>query len=420
MAATSLSAPRHSKGHLLRIVGVGFGVAVGIGGTVGSGILRTPGDVAAHLRSPWLIVAVWLIGGVYAFCGTLSVTELATMIRREGGWYVYSRVAFGEYGGFLVGCCDWMMQTVAIAYLAVAFGEFAAGLQPALAPHSKLVAIGCVGVLTVLNFVGLRAGSRTQELTSLIKALALIAFVVACFVVTPKVRALPMSSLPTSSGSIVLAVVIALQSVIVTYDGWYSAIYFMEEDKNPAKNLPRSAIASIVACIAIFVLVNVALLHVLPMAQLATSQVPAADAATLVFGGYGRQIILVISLITVVGTINALLLIVPRILFAMSRDGLLPQKMASVNSGGTPAGALVVSVLLILGLILSGSFETLVAIASVLFVAVYMSGFGAQLKLRVQQPNLPRPFKMWGVSLDALWSTGGVRRLLGWSYDRRP
>lgn len=404
MAATSTSTPGNSKGHLLRIVGVGFGVAVGIGGTVGSGILRTPGEVAAHLRSPWLIIVVWVFGGVYAFCATLSVTELATMIPREGGWYVYSRAAFGEYGGFLVGCCDCMMQTVAIAYLAVAFGEFAAGLQPALAPHIKLVAIGCVGGLTLLNFLGLRTGSRTQELTSLIKALALIAFVAACFVASPKVSALPISILPTSSGSIVLAVVIALQSVIVTYDGWYSAIYFMEEDTDPARNLPRSAIASIVACIAIFVLVNVALLHVLPITQLATSQVPAADAATLVFGAHGRQIILVVSLVTVVGTINALLLIVPRILFAMSRDGLLPQKMASVNSGGTPAGALIVSVLIILGLILSGSFETLIAIASVLFVAVYISGFGALLKLRVQQPNLPRPFKMWGYP----WTLYGV------------
>src|SRR5215831_12294627 len=137
MATETVSPPRHSKGHLLRIVGVG------------SGILRTPGEIAAQLRSPWLILAVWALGGVYAFWATVAVSELATMLPREGGWYVYSREAFGEYAGFLMGSCDWIMQTVAIAYLAVAFGEFAGGLQPRLGPHLKLTAVACVVALTL-------------------------------------------------------------------------------------------------------------------------------------------------------------------------------------------------------------------------------------------------------------------------------
>ena len=388
-------------------MGVGFGLAVGIGGTIGAGILRTPGQVAAQLRSPWLVIAVWVLGGIYAFFCTASVTELATMLPQEGGWYVYSRKAFGEYAGFVVGCCDWMMQTTAIAYLAVAFGEFAAGLQPGLGPYIKLVAVAAVGILTLLNWLGLRAGSRAQEFTSLVKALALIAFVVACFVVSPRSGASDPSafiSFPVSSGNILLAVVVALQGVIVTYDGWYGAIYFMEEDRNPSRNLPRSAIGGIVACIAVFLLVNAALLHVLPMPQLAASQVPAADAAMLVFGSHGKQIILIISLVTVVSTINALLLISPRILFAMGRDGLLPRRMASVNSGGTPSVALLIGTLVVIALVLSGSFETLIAIASFLFVAVYISGFVALFKLRARRPELARPFKVWGYP----WTTLGV------------
>ena len=93
-------------------MGMGFGIAVGIGATVGSGILRTPGEVAAQLRSAWLVLAVWTLGGAYAFFGTACVTELATMLPQEGGWYVYARKAFGEYAGFVVGCFDWRMQTV--------------------------------------------------------------------------------------------------------------------------------------------------------------------------------------------------------------------------------------------------------------------------------------------------------------------
>jgi APA family basic amino acid/polyamine antiporter len=326
------------------------------------------------------------------------------MLPQEGGWYVYSRKAFGAYAGFLVGCSDWMMQSVAIAYLAVAFGEFAAGLQSRLEPHIKLLAIAVVAVLTFLNWLGLRAGSRAQEVTSLIKALALIGFVVACFALAPGGGASPGFSPLAPRGGILLALVVALQAVIVTYDGWYSAIYFMEEDQDPARNLPRSAMGGALASIAIFLLVNAALLYTLPMAHLAASQVPAADAAMLIFGGHGKQIILVISLITVVSTINALLLITPRILFAMGRDGLLPRSMASVNSGGTPSRALLIGALVSIGLVLSGTFDTLIAIASFLFVAVYISGFAALFSLRARQPALPRPFKVWGYP----WTTLGV------------
>ncbi len=387
-------------------MGVGFGVAVGIGSTVGSGILRTPGEVAAQMHRAWLVLAVWAAGGVYAFFSTLSVTELGTMLPQEGGWYVYSRQAFGEYVGFVVGGCDWMMQAVPIAYLAVAFGEFAAGLEPGLGPHVKLIAVASVVILTLLNWLGLRAGSRAQELTSLVKALALIAFVAACFAVSPRSGVTDSSaiSFPASPGNVLLGMVVALQAVIVTYDGWYSAIYFMEEDQDPARNLPRSAIGGALACIAIFLLVNLALLHVLPMAQLAASRAPAADAAMAVFGKGGKQIILVISLVTVVSTINACLLVSSRILFALSRDGLLPRWMASVNSGGTPSGALLVGALISVALVLSGSFETLIAIASVLNVAVYMSGFVALFVLRARQPELRRPFKVWGYP----WTTFGV------------
>ena len=404
MGTKTTSHPTQPRGHLLRIVGVGFGIAVSIGGTIGTGILRTPGEVAAQLRTPLLILAVWVLGGIYAFYSTLAVSELATMMPREGGWYVYSCEAFGEYAGFLTGGCDWIMQTVSVAYLAVAFGEFSAGLLPALGAHQKLVAVASVLILTLLNCIGLRAGSRAQEITSLIKAVALIAFVTACFLLSPKATTFPASALSSAHSGILVALVIAFQAVIVTYDGWYSAIYFMEEDKDPVRNLPRSAIGGILACIAIFVLVNAALLHVLPMGTLAASQVPAADAATRIVGSGGGRFILIISLVSVVSTINALLMITPRILFAMSRDGLLPQWMTLVNSGGTPARALVVCALVAIGLVLSGSFDTLIAIASFLFVTIYISGFLALIRLRVKRPGLARPFQVWGYP----WTVLGV------------
>ena len=182
-----------SKGHLLRILGVGFGVAVIVGNTIGSGILLTPGEIAAHLRNPWLIFAAWSAGGVFAFFCTQSVAELGTMLPQAGGWFVYARRAFGEYGGFLVGCCDWMVQSAAIAYLAAAFGEFAADFTPALQGHTKATAVACLLALMLLNWMGLRTGSRVQEIAGLTKALALVAFVVVCFLASPELfRAPPL------------------------------------------------------------------------------------------------------------------------------------------------------------------------------------------------------------------------------------
>jgi len=397
LVAAPASVSRGTKGHLLRILGVGFGIAVIVGDTIASGILRTPGEVAAHLGNFGSIIAVWMIGGVYAFLGTLAVTELGTLLPKAGGWYVYSRRAFGEYGGFLVGCSDWVMQIVANAYLAVAFGEFIAELQPALRGHIKLIGVAVLCCLALLNWLGLRTGSRTQELTSLAKALALVGFVVACFALSNRGSSnITPANFPVASHGFLFAIVVALQAVIVTYDGWYAAIYFTEEDRNPARNLPRSSIGGVVACIAIFVLVNLALLHVLPMRTLASSQTPVADAALAIFGNRGKDVICLISLITALSTINATLLIAPRILFAMSRDGLMPRWTTSVNRGGTPTAALFLGTAVAVGLVLSGSFETLIAMASFLFVAVYISGFAALFVLRVREPQLPRPFKMWG------------------------
>ncbi len=392
---------------MLRILGVAFGVAVVVGNTVGVGILRTPGEIAARLQSSGLVIGIWVLGGLYAFFCTLSVTELGTMLPQAGGWYVYSRRAFGDYAGFLVGCCDWIVQASSLAYIAVALGEFAVELQPALRGNVKLVAIAALTILALLNWVGLRSGSRAQQLTSLAKVLALVGFVVACFAISPRGEAVAVSgpvAFALPRGGLFLAVLIAFQPIIVTYDGWYGAIYFMEEDEDPGRNLPRSSIIGVLACIAVYLLVNAALLHVLPVDRLAATQFPAADAASAIFGGRGKQVILIVSLLSAIGGLNAIMLMMPRILFGMSRDGLLPRGVASVNQGGTPTVALLLSTLVGSALILSGSFEKLVAIAAVLFVVVYLSGFCALFVLRVREPNLPRPFKVWGYP----WTNLGV------------
>jgi APA family basic amino acid/polyamine antiporter len=351
------------KGKLLHILGVTFGIAVTIGGMIGLGILRTPGTVAAQLGSVWLILVIWVLGGAYAVLGTVSVAELSTSVPQAGGWYVYARRAFGDYGGFVVGWSDWLSNSATIAFVAITLGEYLTALVPALSGGVKVIALTALLLLGLLNWVGLRSGSRFQEVTSFVKAFAFLILVIACFTYGGR-YALPgteQAALNPPSGMLALfvAVMLALQSVIFAYDGWYSAIYFAEENRDPSRNLPRAMIIGVVYVMAIYLLVNLALFYVLPLPQLAASTLPAGAAAQAVFGERGSQIITLLAFITLPGTINVCLMITPRILFAMSRDGLFSSQLATVNRGGTPVGALLLTVIAALLLIVTGTFEIL-------------------------------------------------------------
>jgi len=400
--AAYISDAGRRSGRLLRILGVGFGIAVGVGATIGGGILRTPGEVAGFIGTAGLTSAIWLVGGVYTLLCSSAVSELATMLPRAGGWYVYTEQAFGKRLGFVVGCCDWMNQTVGLALLSVALGEFAAELHPALSPYTTAIAVTGLAALFLLNLIGLRSGSRTQALTSMVKALALIALVIGSFSASSSAgQSSGATHLPTHSPGLLLGWLLAFQAVMVTYDAWYTPMYFAEEDQNPTKNLPRSLVATVLSCSAIYLLINVALIHVLGMERLRLAKVPGAEASLAIFGTYGRQIFLLISIITVISSNNATLLTAPRVLYGMARDRLLPHRLTSVNQGGTPAWALFLCLIVSTALIFSGTFETLIAIDSVVIGAIYVSGFASLLALRRRKPNLPRPYRTWWYP----WST---------------
>jgi APA family basic amino acid/polyamine antiporter len=206
--------------------------------------------------------------------------------------------------------------------------------------------------------------------------------------------------------SLIAAIVIALQSVIYTYDGWYSAIYFSEESKDRT-SIPRSMVAAILLVTVIYVLVNAALLYALPIEKLASSTLPVADLANQIFGVYGDKIVTVLAVITLLSLLNANLLTGPRIIFAMSRDGLFTDSVADVNTGGTPSTALLLTVGLSIPVILTGSFETILAVTAFLFIVLYVSGFLAVIVLRWKEPDLERPYRAIGHP----WTTGVV--LLG-------
>jgi APA family basic amino acid/polyamine antiporter len=198
------------------------------------------------------------------------------------------------------------------------------------------------------------------------------------------------------TGSWIAPVIFSLQAIFYTYDGWHTAAYFSEEDRDPSKNLPKSMIGGVLVIIAIYLLCNLAILHVLPMDRLAQSKLAAADAITLIFGEGSGKIVTLFLMISILGIVNAQLLFNPRVLYSMSRDGLFLKSGVTVNQGGTPAVAMLITSAVAITLILIGkdATEKLSDIATFFFVLGYTSGFASLLALRKKEPDLPRPWKV--------------------------
>ena len=401
---------------MLRVLGVAFGLAVIVGNTIGAGIFRVPGSIAQQLPSAGPFLLVWLAAGVYAFFGAIALAELGTMLPRSGGQYVFSRYALGEYAGFIVGWSDWISTCGTTAAVALVIGTFSGALFPALDGKGPAIAAGVAIFFALLQWRGVIWGSNVQNFTSLIKALAFVLLVVAAFVFGGG-GALTNSELPpnTTVAVTISAVILSLQAAIYTYDGWSGVIYFSEEVKNPARDIPRALFAGVLTIAAIYLLVNIALLYVLPMSQIAGKEFAAGEAANVIFGTHGDTIFRTLVIASMLSGINAYHLMASRVLFAMSRDGLFTEKAATVNEGGTPTIALFLSALVAVLFILFGRrFEVVITVLAFFFVANYVLSFISLFVLRWREPERPRPFRAWGYPVTpALALIGSILFLAG-------
>ena len=412
-ATASETVARHGRGRLLQVLGVAFGVAVIVGNTIGSGILRTPGTVAGLLPNEWLFILAWVAGGLYALLGTISLAELGVLVPRSGGQYVFARKAFGPYSGVIVGWSDWVSSVAAWAAAAILVGDYAVALIPSLATSSLAVGIAVVVLFTVLQYRGVKWGDVVQQGTTLLKALAFTALIVACFVITPPA---PIAAPAGGTGPAIGfgTVVLAMQAVIYTYDGWNGLLYFSEEVRDPGREIPKAMFAGVGAIIAIYVLVNIAFVHVLGMSTLAKSDFAAGAAAQALFGARGDTILRILVVIGLFSGINAYSLFCPRILYAMGRDGLFPEWGTTVNEGGTPTYTLLLSGALAIGFLLTGTFNSVIAVAAFFFVLNYVFSFAAVFKLRRTMADAPRPYKAWGYPFTTGFSLlGGIAFLIG-------
>jgi APA family basic amino acid/polyamine antiporter len=412
-----------SSGGLLKVLGVWFGVAAAVGNAIAAGIVRAPGDIAAWLPSAPLFIGVWVVGGLYALVSASSMAELGAAIPRSGGQYNFSRRALGDYPGFIVGWSDWLSSCGTSAAVSIVIGEYSGALLPALAGHGRAIAVSVMILFFLLQYNGVRWGSSVQLATAAIKSVAFVVLVGACFVFGGNAANHAGAGHASSAGAaplalqsgwpLAIAFMLALQAVIYTIDGWDGVIYFGEEVRNPGRDVPRAIFGSVLSVMGIYLLINAAVLYILPIEQIAGNNFALGTVANLLFGRLGDPIIRSIMLISLVSCINANQLFCSRTLFAMSSDRLFFRFGAKVNAGGTPTISLLLTTIVAIIFIL-GTFERVIAMLSFFFVANYTLSYWSLFALRKKEPLLPRPYRAWGYPYTtAMALIGSILFLVG-------
>jgi basic amino acid/polyamine antiporter, APA family len=395
-----------TRGHLLRVLGFGFGLAVIIGNTIGGGIFRAPGTIAQKLPEVWLFLGVWLTAGMYALLGAISLAELGAMIPRSGGQYAFARYALSEYAGFIVGWSDWISTCGSAAAISLVVGSFTGALFPALGGPIAILVTACAVAIffALLQWRGIVIGGTVQNITSLLKAIAFVTLIAAAFALGGNGSLTSHSAgAPLPGIGLAAAIILSLQAAIYAYDGWTGVIYFSEEVKNPGRDIPRSMIGGVLTIITIYLLVNLALVYVLPVSQIAGKEFAAGEAANVLFGRHGDTVFRSLTIVSLLSAINACHLMASRVLFAMSRDGLFFSKVSEVNKGGTPTVALLLGTLVTLVFIVFGqTFEKVITVLAFFFVAMYVLSFISVFVLRRREPEKERPYRAWGYP----WTTG--------------
>ena len=392
--------------HPRRVLSSGFTLAVTIGGIIGLGILRTPGEVAAVAPEPWLFVSLWAVSGLFILLSTVVSAELVGMTPRSGGFYSLVRHAYGPFPGFVIGWVDWLSFVADIAFKAVVVTEFATLLVPAAGLWQTPLAITVCSVFAALQLRSLALGARIQKVAAAAMALIVVGFTLALVFAKPVLSG-SASSVPEAVGGFgAWSLVIA--SVIYTYDGWLYAAYFSGEIKGGGGAVARACIKGLVLVILLYLFLVAALAWKVPLASLAGSELALASALEMVVSPLASTVVLVAAILMLLAHQNLLYMSTPRILQALAVDGLAARRVGEVSKGGNPIFAVLLSWGLAVGLILIGGFEFLLHLSVFFYLFLYVFLIAGVIVLRSRQPEADRPYRAWGHP----WSTWAC--LVGW------
>jgi APA family basic amino acid/polyamine antiporter len=379
--------------NLTRALPSRFGIVVIVGGVIGLGILRGPGEIAEVVTDSSLYLALWLLAGLFVLLSTAVSAELVGMTPRSGGFYSLIRRAYGPYAGFVIGWADWLTYAADLALKAVVIVEFVAILFPESAAWSTSLAIIVTSVFAIIQLRGIGLGALIQEIgTSLIGLVIFVLALLLFFVGTPDNDA--ASSMTADNSLSGWSLVVA--TIIFTYDGWLYASYFSGEIRGGAGAVARSCIKGMVVVIVLYMLLNLALVKSVGLASLAGSDLALARALELAIHPAAGTVIVVAAILILLSHQNLEYMSGPRILQALAVDGFLARRAQDVGKGGNPVFAILITWLASVGLVLLGGFEFLLLLSVFFFVPLYLVLIIGILILRKREPDSERPYRAWG------------------------
>jgi basic amino acid/polyamine antiporter, APA family len=380
---------------LPRRLGLLDALAIVVGIVIGGGIFLVPNLVARNLSSTSWILAVWALAGVTSFFGALACAELGAAFPSTGGQYVFLREAYGPMAGFL---CGWSMflvaRTAQVAWLAVTVGLYVSYFVPLGPLASKLLGVGAILAFAAVNYRGVSAGALVQKAFTFAKVAGLLIIAGSALFFTGRPAAATPPGGATFSPS---HFGVALIACMLAYDGWVQVSYVAGEIRNPDRNILLALAGGVAACIAIYMMANLAYLRVLSIGEIAASDHVGATVAERVLGSGGGTLVAAIILLSIIGTLNGCFLTSPRVYFAQARDGLFFSRFGEIHPRfQTPAFSIVAQAVWAVALLLSGTYETLAEYAMFgLWIFYGLMVLGVIL-LRIRRPELPRPYRMWG------------------------
>jgi basic amino acid/polyamine antiporter, APA family len=394
--------------HLRRVLGLVFGLAVVVGGIIGSGIMRAPGVVALGLHSVPLTLLLWAAVGGVAMVTAMPLVEAGAEIPRAGGSYPIAARAFGPTAGFMTGWLTWLQYTASNAFISVVFAEYVHRLGLAGGVPKAVLAVGLIAVMTGVNLTATRVSGASQSIASAIKGGAFLLVAVILFL-SPRA---PASFHPAqvhaalAGAAAVNAVVMAVRVVYQTYAGWDAAIYFGEEVQDAGRNVARATFGGIGLVTLVYLLVNLALFHVLSPAQIAGSELAVGDAIRVSLGPAGDTVVTAIGAVSLAAIVNLQIMAASRITFRMAADGLLPAGLAKVAPGGAPWRSVAAVAMVSAIFAGSGSYEHIVRIYAPWSIGSILMICLSSIALRYREPDLARPYRTplfpWLPALAAL------------------
>ncbi len=390
---------------LIRSLGLGDATMLVVGCIIGVGIFRTASSIATHLQNPWLILGLWLFGGLLSLCGALCYAELAALFPKSGGDYVYISKIYGRFWGFLFGWTKLFIErTGTIAILGVVFAEYLARILPQGPATLRGVATAAIVGLTAVNVAGVRWGKYVQNIFTSFKVVALVLLIGTGFwtLATHPIVSTPWMS-PAMNLSVVPSMGMALIFVLWTYGGWTEAAYVAEEVKQPTRNVPIAIVGGVLFCTLLYVMVNASYLLLIPIERLPETPLVAASLMQQVFGETGSTLIVGLIACSAFGALNGYILTGARILYALGKDHTLFSRLGKIHpSFHTPERALWTNAAIAICLVWTKTFDQIMTYSTVVISIFFVLCVFGVIRLRHSQPSAPRPYKAWGYPLSPI------------------